>query len=499
VRPSTEEAPLGEQVRVYVRSIRVQGNTVLSKDEIESVVEPYVGRVVSTLELQAIRRQLTLLYIDKGYITSGVVLPDQRIVEGTVTYQVIEGALTSVVVSGEEHLRSQYIRDRFDFSDKAPLSLLDLQQQLQLLQLDPNIERLNAQLSPGPDMGTSTLTLEIQESPPWAWAFRINNHRNPSIGSIQGELDVSYRNLLGLGDVYALRYRKTEGSDEVSLGFSVPLRARGPTLRLGYRNVESAIVEEPFNELDVETELEEWSLGVTQSILRTVDQSFDLTLSMDKRRSDTFIFEKQFQLPNAGNVTALRLIGDWHKRWPDQVLAVRSTFSHGIDALDATVNSQEPDGRFFSWLGQVQFARRFGTNNNELVLRTDVQLSADKLLPLEQFGVGGAYSVRGYRENELVRDNGWVSSAELRFPMLRDRPEIGTLQWAIFADYGKAWNRGSDRSGSQTLTSAGAGLRWAPRPHWYAELYAAVPFRNLDHGDNDLQDSGIHFSIAYRH
>ena len=55
---------------------------------------------------------------------------------------------------------------------------------------------------------------------------------------------------------------------------------------------------------------------------------------------------------------------------------------------------------FFSWLGQAQLARRLETLSAQVIGRVDLQLANDRLFPLEQFAVGGRYSVRGYRENQ---------------------------------------------------------------------------------------------------
>ena len=100
------------------------------------------------------------------------------------------------------------------------------------------------------------------------------------------------------------------------------------------------------------------------------------------------------------------------------MIALRSTESIGLDLLGATENSGDvPDGQFFAWLGQAQFARRLFGSDWQLNLRGDVQLTADPLLPIERIAIGGIDTVRGYRENELVVDNGWIASAELRIPL----------------------------------------------------------------------------------
>lgn len=501
--PAVEEAPLSTQVRVFVRSFRIKGNTVFAPEELQEVVAPFVGRVVTTAELQELRRKLTLLYVEDGYITSGAIIPDQEVTDGTITFEVVEGKLSRIDISGKPRLKADYIRDRIALGDDTPLNMRDLQERLQLLQQDPLIERVNAQLAPGDKSGESVLSVAVEEGRPYQLTLSVNNHRNPSVGSIQGEVSATYRNLTGRGDALNVGYQKTEGLDEWSVASSVPLSASGTTLRVGYRKGDSDVVEEPFNEIDVESKFEETVLSLSHPFIKRINRTFNTTLSLEKRRSKTFLLGRPFSFsPGVDNgkskVTVIRLIGDWLERRENQVFAIRSTFSKGIKALDATSNSGSPDGQFFAWLGQFQYARRFGRNNNEAILRTDVQLAADPLLPLEKFGVGGALSVRGYRENELVRDNGLVSSLEIRFPILRNVPEIGNLQVAAFADYGRSWNTDGDTPSPKSISSAGLGLRLNPIRGLHAELYGAIPFRNIDRDEHDLQDSGIHFQVSYR-
>ena len=104
-----------------------------------------------------------------------------------------------------------------------------------------------------------------------------------------------------------------------------------------------------------------------------------------------------------------------------QVLAVYSRFSIGLDVLDGTNNrvaKDDPDSQFFTWLGQTQWARRLDPYGIQILSSLALQISNTSLFPLEQFAVGGRYSVRGYRENQLVRDNAFLFSIESRFPVL---------------------------------------------------------------------------------
>ena len=178
-----------------------------------------------------------------------------------------------------------------------------------------------------------------------------------------------------------------------------------------------------------------------------------------------------------------------------QVLSLRSSLNWGIDVLGATQNGTSRDGEFVSWQGQAQYVRRLGQTANQLILSTTVQWSDSPLLSLEQFSLGGSGTVRGYRENQLVRDMAWLSSVEFRIPILFNRAGAGILQLAPFFDYGKGWNVRAATPEPPDLASAGIGLLWTPNARLNAQLYWGHPFRNLNAGGSDAQDLGLHFKV----
>jgi hemolysin activation/secretion protein len=139
--------------------------------------------------------------------------------------------------------------------------------------------------------------------------------------------------------------------------------------------------------------------------------------------------------------------------------------------------------------------QRLFNTQNQLLLRVTGQWTDDPLLALEQISVGGSESVRGYRENQLVRDRGIVSSVEFRVPVLFDKAGAGIVHLAPFFDVGGGWNvRGSPSP--TTIYSTGLGLLVAPNKHISAQLYWGYRLRHVDRPpDRDLQDLGLHFRV----
>jgi len=134
-----------------------------------------------------------------------------------------------------------------------------------------------------------------------------------------------------------------------------------------------------------------------------------------------------------------------------------------------------------------------------LVVRSDVQLAGGELLPIEQFGLGGPDTVRGYRQDALLADSGTFASAELRYPILRIGDNQGVLQVTPFVEAGNVWNSGpwADLE-TNTLLSAGLGLRWQYGQRWNARLGWGIPLIDLKSRDRSLQERGLCFSVEFQ-
>ena len=142
----------------------------------------------------------------------------------------------------------------------------------------------------------------------------------------------------------------------------------------------------------------------------------------------------------------------------------------------------------------------FWKRDNLLVIQSDIQLTPDILLPSEQFTIGGFYSVRGYRQNARVGDNGFRFSAEERITLVKNAENSPIFQLAPFAELGVVWNTAAEDLGDDDnfLASIGIGLLWQPISGLDIRLDYAPPLVDLDDKGDNLQEDGFYFSINYR-
>lgn len=498
--------------RVFVREVRLEGNTAIPNQELVPITTPYTNREVSAEELEALRLAITQHYVNRGYVNSGAILPEQTVRDGVVALRIIEGNLTRIEVEGNTGLRSRYIESRLALDAKAPVNLNALQQRLQLLQQDGHIHRVNAELRPGVRLGESVLHVRVDERVPYGLSVAFNNYQSPTVGAERGLLTLSHQNLTGNGDRLSVTYGRSVGVDpQLDAEYTFPLTARDTTLSLRYRKNEFFAIEAPFDPLDIESQSNIYSLSLRHPLFRSLDQELAVSLTGERLESTTLLLGTPFSFsPGVQNgksrVTAVRTAVEWTRRQFNQVLALRSQFSVGVDVWNATINgSSQPDGQFFAWLGQFQWARRFGERGIQTLLRADLQLANKSLLPLEQIAVGGRYTVRGYRENTLVRDNAFLSSFETAVPVVSNQWWADTVQLVPFVDFGSAWNTKEPTPSPRTLASIGMGLRWGMTIPWRIpvtpqfEIYWGLPLRNAKNikgTGGDLQDQHLHMQFV---
>ncbi|MEM7061965.1 MAG: ShlB/FhaC/HecB family hemolysin secretion/activation protein [Cyanobacteria bacterium P01_B01_bin.77] len=510
---SPDESPVPENdlgegdATFYVANIQIVGSTIFEQADWTDLVEPYRDRQVSFNDLLQLRSEITQRYVDAGYLTSGALIPPQTVVDDTITIQVIEGELEDIIVNGTRRLDSAYIRSRVGLVAQPPLNVDELLAGLQRLQLDPLIDTVSADLQAGVRPGTSLLVIDVVEADSFAVNTGLANSRSPNIGGTQVTLGVEEGNLFGIGDRITLNYKHTEGSDGVDFSYTLPVSPNNDTLRLAAGYSDSRVINSAFSVLDISSDSAYYELGYRRPLVETPTQAAALGLTLSHQSSQTrlglddigpFPLSPGADENGRTRISALRFSQEWTQRSQHHVLALRSQFNLGLDLLDATINDDAPDSRFFSWRGQGQWVKQLGKPGRLFFLRGDLQIAADDLLSQEEFSLGGGQSIRGYRQDALRRDSGALLSAELRWPIARVPEWDGILQITPFIDMGTVWNHNGNNPGTDTLVGTGFGLLWQQSDNLTARVDWGIPLVDLDTDDNGLQDSGIHFSIQYR-
>ena len=501
---------------IKIERYEVVGSTVFSREELAKVTLAFVGSVSFDQIIQA-RDAVRNLYLSKRYLGTVVYIPSGQSIQidsGVVKIQVVEHGLNAeqIKVTGTQRLNPGYVRSRLLIATGKPLNQNRLIEALRLLQLDPLIDSISADLSAGTKPGVNLLAVKVKEKQSFNPEISFDNNRSPSVGSVERRLQLNQANLLGLGDVLSAAYTNTDGSNTLDTQYRIPLSRHNTALILSYGRTSSNVIEQPFNQLDIIANSRYYNLTLRQPIIQTASEQSTEELAVgitaDREESETSLLRLPFPLSTGADdqgrtrISALRFFQEYTRRSNREVLSGRSQFSFGLDALNSTINVTAPDSRFFAWLGEVRWLRVLAPDTF-LLVRGDVQLADRPLVPLEQFALGGQASVRGYRQDALLTDDGAFASVEFQSPIYHSRSRQTVLQLIPFVDFGTAWNSSGEAAFNpntlglpNTLASAGLGLQLR-QGNVLARFDWGIPIVDFPSRRKTWQENGLYFSLSY--
>jgi len=510
--------PLKITGTIIVKEFVFEGNTAFSDRELADVLKDFVGREITFAQLLEAEALITKKYTDRGFINSGAVIPtsDRPFSRdgAVVIISIVEGGLEDIKVTGLRHLDPNYVRSRVAIAAQKPLNKNRLLEALQLLQLNPLIDNISTELSAGARPELSLLEVKVAEKDPFTAQLFIDNARTPSVGSFRRGIQLEHANMFGWGDGLGVGFSNTDGSNAYDISYSLPINPQNGTISLAYSRTTSNVTESPFDRLSITGDSNSYQLTFRQPVILKPNQELALGLTASRQESQTRLLGEDFPLSSGADeqgrtrISALRFFQDYVGRSSVEVFALRSQFSLGLGLFNATVNANAPDSRFFSWRGQAQYVRQLAQDTLFLA-RTDIQLADRALMPLEQFGLGGLRSVRGYRQDAFLTDNGAFLSAEIQFPVLRLPQLDGILQVVPFLDLGTTWNSGgrvepsnSTSPGASpsfgTLLAAGVGLQFKLGDRLTARLDYGIPLLNFDMASKPVSANNLFFSLEYK-
>lgn len=492
---------------VYIKNIEVKGNSIL-KNEINTIIEPYKNKNISSETLTTIANQITQLYLNQGYITTRAIV--DNISDDVAIIRVDEGQIEAIEIEGASRLEN-YIKQRIGLGTTTPLNSGNLEDQLRLLKTDPLIENIEATLRQGTAEKQSILVVKVSEADPFFATIGIDNYSPPSIGATQMTFAGGYGNVFGFGDSFSVSYQpRLEdwfGTYNLDMAYSAPLNPMNGTLQARVSIQENTVVEGDFQELDITGESQFYELSYRQPLIRNPREELALSLGMSYRNGQTFTFQGPTPFgvgPDEDGITRTNVITfgqDYVKRENTGAWALRSQFRLGVGLFDVTTSNKDndPDGYFLAWLGQIQRVQLLNPDNL-LIIQGDIQLSFDPLLPSEQFVIGGGQSVRGYRQNVRAGDNGFRFSIEDRITIVRNDERLPVFQIAPFFDMGSVWNvQGNPNfeADERFIAALGLGFIWQPIENLNMRIDYAPPLIDLVDRGNNIQDDGLYFNMKY--
>lgn len=101
--------PAGDGPAFEVRRYEVIGNTLLAPEVVDGILTNSTGAAITFPTIRKALGELQLAYRERGFATASVALPQQRLTNGVVRVQVIEGRLVDIQLAGNRHFSSNNV------------------------------------------------------------------------------------------------------------------------------------------------------------------------------------------------------------------------------------------------------------------------------------------------------------------------------------------------------------------------------------------------------
>ncbi len=472
---------------VYVNSIEVAPSEILTKDEINKLVQPLVGRNVFIEDIQKVIDNINNLYAEKGFVTARAFLPEQTVENGNIYIALTESKIGSITVQQNKWTKDGYITRRLPEKEGQLFDIVELEKDVLDFNRYNEGVRLSANLKAGEKPGTTDIEVVADENFPFHVMGIMDNAGRYNTGSIRGGAMLYADSLFGHRDRMSLGSYFSKGAQSPFADYNFPVNKKDGRIGFTYSSTFAKVKYGPYaNLFDLRSAGSQYSLYYSQPLVRKPGFELKSYVAANYKRARTDIGIKGTDdgAHSIDNVTSL-----------EAALQMRKDTKYGIwylnqDAYYAIpIFNSDRDNNYFKYSGSLVRLHDF-SHGFIGQLRGNYQfVPGDKSIPyLDQMQTGGLATVRGYSEGLMIGKNGYFVSGELMFPIMPREitsprsgekiPFIGKyVKGAVFADTAGIFPAAREDAlgGSYFAASLGMGLRVQLPGDLSARLYWGFP------------------------
>ncbi len=456
-------ALLGRGYCFPIHAIIVDGVYHIKKRSIAAITDPYVGRCIGLSDIQLLIKQLTKVYLDKGYVTARFYIPDQDIKNSKVLkFVVVEGKLSDIYYNGlPASSHNNVVWSAFPGLEGHILNMRDIEQGLD------QINRLfsghaQSELLPGREEGSTIVNINNQPGKAFKVHVSHDNLGQSSTGYARYSAGLKLENILGLNDAWDFSYQRSQSdywggseqeghSNNISASVSIPYGYWTFDLNGTVYNYQS-IIHGNFTDIETTGDSSEFHASTSRVVHRDSVSLTTLNVGLSYKRTNNYLLgnkievgSRQYSVANFGISHSRQMLGG---TWTFDVSYLQGLpFFHSVKKHTPGAGDAEPQFAKFTGTLSVMTLFKVGEWNFLLSTLLSGQYSPHNLLGAEQISLGGASNVRGTREGLIFGNNGFFIRNDL---LLRTIPwnnhatfkkVFGELRPFVGLDYGRVFSQ----------------------------------------------------------
>ncbi len=462
-----EKLTFPEGKKVMICQVNFSGNTVFTTERLRKVLQDKMNQQCSIQDIYDLCRKIENFYMEQGYFLARAYPPPQKISNGILKIEIMEGYLGNVKVSGNKYYSEKFVAGYFQRIANKPIRYDQFLRAIMLLNENEDLTA-GAIFTKGETLGHADLIVQVDDKNPIHLYLNGNNYGKWLTTDFRAGARFDKGSLFTYGDHFSIA--EVLGFPVKALYFTnilykLPLNKNGAFLEGAYLTSRFRIQE--LKQLRIKGRSDIATLKGSYALKRSRHLNLDLFSYFDYKQI------KNYSLGQVATYDKLRIltfgllvdhnIPAGHRDY----LNVRAGFGlpgflNGLDKGSSLSSRPGAKGDFIKLNADYDRLQRL-PYDSFLFFHTSAQWSPDKLTVPEQIYIGGADTVRGFPLSVALGDMGFYMNLEFRIPPfgLRDQPFFNTkkkwkdvLQFSAFIDQGGVnYNKGH----STFLTGTGIG------------------------------------------
>ncbi len=475
VVPQQPAAPAAAQTKVLIQEIAVEGNTLVTDDQLRPVLKKYAARELSLSDFQALAAEITDEYRSKGYVTSFAYIPPQKVEGGTLRVAVQEGRVGNVKMSGNKYFSDDFLMRYIEAKKGDFFNYDSLRQSIRRMNERPDVKG-QVVLARGEAQGETDVNLSVKDRFPWHFSAGYNNYNSDFLERNKYSMELKSTNLLGFGDIWSTEAQLGEAGrfQLYSTRYLLPVVERldwgASYVHVDQKLGQSLADLHITGRGDVASTFLSYKLWDAENFSMSVSPAFEYK-DFQNRADGNVIGTEQVRIAKLGFDV------DFRDGWNGRNL-ITQEFDFGLPGFIGGMTSSSPES---SRPGAEGDFIRFVTNaariqpmpySTVVLVKGGTQLTTNHMPAAEQFQVGGFQTVRGYPVSEYSGDQGVNATVEWHIPPYfvprsfkvpyTTQSLYDSFTFLGFTDWGYVSNNkpATSEIDNESIYSAGLGLRF---------------------------------------
>jgi len=446
---------------VLIKSVKFNGNTVISSDELTQQIKAYLGKNQTLSEIKAMAKIVNDYYHAQGYYFTQTIIPEQEFNDGVLTISIQEGRYGSITVKGEDYIikGTQCFFENLKSGEVIELNKLEDT----LLRMDdiPGVSIFPV-ITEGSKIGTADISITSRIDIKSGGEIGFDNNGSRYTGLYRMNARWFNNHNFIFGDNIELNAIASDASLWLgSVNYNAPLNGSGLRGQLSYAYTSYELGKD-YAPLGATGFAQIWTANLGYNLIRSQKTNLHLAVNYQhKILNDAYSSTGDNQHKSSDSLPV-----SLHFDQRDSFLSGGITYGqftwtpgtlnlHAAQLVsdDGTAQSNGSFNKFNLDLVRIQTL----TDNISLYLRYSYQTSDKNLDSSEKMSLGGAEGIRAYPIGEGTGDEGWIGQVELRYIFNEYAPYVFYDTGSTQLNY-KPWDAVSDKS--RTLSGAGIGVRY---------------------------------------